>query len=76
MHGILKALVYADSPNDFDERYKSFIESISITTYPDFGRYLEKVFDYKEEWSICYRKVAGFLTRGHHTNNNAEASFF
>ena len=74
LHGLFKALVYADSLDDFEEKYESLMESI-ITTYPNFGRYMESVCDYKEEWSICYRKVAGVLTRGHHTNNNAEAQF-
>ncbi|KAK4289431.1 hypothetical protein Pmani_037594 [Petrolisthes manimaculis] len=67
-----KALLYADSTEDFRDKWENFQDSSLAMTYPNFLRYLSSLVQQKEEWAVAFR--AGTILRGHHTNNFCEAT--
>ncbi|XP_050703227.1 uncharacterized protein LOC126988878 [Eriocheir sinensis] len=69
---VAKNLVYADSDETFQDEWNCFCQTPEAQKYNQYMRYLAKLIERKEEWSTVYR--AGFLLRGHHTNNFAEST--
>ena len=69
-----KALVYAETKDDFDEK-KNDIESED--KYPSWLHHLESAyFEREEAWAMFYRKEQNLPTHNTHTNNYIETSFF
>ncbi|KAK3888548.1 hypothetical protein Pcinc_007400 [Petrolisthes cinctipes] len=68
----MKALVYADSKEDFRDKWENFQASSLTMTYPNFLRYLSSLVQRKEEWAVAFRD--GAVLRGHHTNNFCHAT--
>ena len=68
-----KALVYAETKDDFDEK-KNDIESED--KYPSWLHHLESAyFEREEAWAMFYRKEQNLPTHNTHTNNYIETSF-
>ena len=69
--GQVKQLVYAKSISEIDVMHSKFLENKMVCCYPKFRSYIEKWWQKRMEWALCYRK--SLLVRGNHTNNVAEA---
>ena len=54
------------------ENGNSFEWFLLIHYFHIFHRYVDKLMEKKEDWSLCFR--GGKLLRGHQTNNMAEAN--
>lgn len=67
----VKEMVYAKSASQLDKLYKKFNKNELVCQYPKFRSYIEKWWQKRTEWALCYRK--SLLVRGNHTNNIAEA---
>ena len=69
-----KGLVYAKTNALFEEYYEELSSAeIIIERYPNFGKYLDTLYEYKESWALCFRNEIS--TRGNNTNNYAESQF-
>lgn len=75
MLSLFKNAVYAETSAKLEEKIAAISQSHYTTKYPQFDVYVEDVCELKEAWSIGYRQEAGLSTRGHNTNNIAEAQF-
>ena len=64
-------MVYAKSASQLDELYKKFNQNELVRQYPKFRSYIEKWWQKRMEWALCYQK--SLLVRGNHTNNIAES---
>lgn len=73
MLAMFKSLVYAQSIEELEEKYAALIGSQIVLKYPGYGKYITNVYEQRQDWSLCYRQE--MMTRGHETNNNAEAQF-
>ena len=69
--GQVKQLVYANSISEIDVMHSKFLKNEVVCRYPKFKSYIEKWWQKRMEWALCYRK--SLLVRGNHTNNIAEA---
>lgn len=62
-------ILYSSSINDMEATYA---ESLKFgETYPQWRKYMEYYYSFKELWCLCYRN---FQVRENHTNNLSEAS--
>lgn len=64
-------ILYAESPDCAEEHMIAIRECYS-ELYPQFVAYLEQQWEQRADWIVCFR--AGLPTRGHNTNNFAEAT--
>ncbi|XP_066968606.1 uncharacterized protein [Macrobrachium rosenbergii] len=69
---VVRKLVYADQVDKFDEVWASFLQSPEAHKYNQYRRYLWRLVQRREEWSLSFR--AGKLFHGHNTNNYAEST--
>lgn len=67
----VKQMVYAKSVSEIEALHSKFLKNALVCHYPKFQGYIEKWWQKRMEWALCYRK--SLLVRGNHTNNVAEA---
>ncbi|XP_076051614.1 uncharacterized protein LOC143031532 isoform X2 [Oratosquilla oratoria] len=69
---VAKQMMYANSPADCENYWLAFQQSSAYEQYDEYTRYLTKLVESKEDWSIHYQ--AGRLLHEHQTNNFAESA--
>ena len=67
----LRGLVYSNTEEELNARYKSLLSSDTAKKYPHFIKNVSVLWEKKRLWAHCFRKL--LLIRGNHTNNYAEA---
>lgn len=69
---LVKKLFYFDTVPEFETYYK-FLSS-KITNNDTVSLYIEKLYNRKHEWAMCFAKEKDYVTRGQYTNNLNEAA--
>ncbi|XP_050732621.1 uncharacterized protein LOC127006592 isoform X2 [Eriocheir sinensis] len=69
---VAKKLVYSESQEEFDNTWEEFIGNFNGQQYQSYTRYLSKLIERQEEWSIIHRQ--GKLPHRHLPNINAEST--
>ncbi|KAJ8278540.1 hypothetical protein GJAV_G00088710 [Gymnothorax javanicus] len=68
----VKSMVYSETSDALDEAYEKVLSSEQMTAHPSFMKCIEKVYNRRELWAVCFRKA--MPVRGDHTNNFCEAA--
>ena len=63
--------VYAEDIETFEARFKELLKMPAVSGNATLQKHLNDLKMRAKEWALCFR--AGLLTRGHTTNNYAEA---
>lgn len=61
-------ILYSESVSDAHHSYK---KSIQCCEFPQWTKYVDNYWSYKEKWYLCFR---GSFSRGHVTNNYCEVA--
>ena len=70
---MFKSVVYANNVEEMDENYDTLMADGVVEQNEKANKYLEDVFESRESWSKCFRKMLAI--RGNHTNNYCESNF-
>ena len=70
---LIKRILYAESEEDKNDLYESFLSNEIVLKYPNFGTYIQDVYEDYESWALCYR--VHLPLRGNNTNNYCETQF-
>jgi hypothetical protein len=73
LFSLFKRILYAESEEDKDDLYESLLSDRVVLQYPNFGTYIQDVYEDCESWALCYR--VNLPLRGNNTNNYCEAQF-
>ena len=68
---IVKELVYAESEEILNSKYKAMTSNQTAVLYPKFLQHVKNYWSRWQKWCICFRDH--LMVRGNHTNNYAEA---
>ena len=68
---IVKELVYAESEEILNSKYKAMTSNQTAVLYPKFLQHVKNYWSRRQKWCICFRDH--LMVRGNHTNNYAEA---
>ena len=52
----VKQMVYAKSTSELEALHSKFLKNKLVCCYPKFQRYIEKWWQKRMEWTLCYRK--------------------
>ena len=66
----VKQIIYAKCVSELEALHSKFLKNELTCCYPKFQSYIEKWWQKRMEWALCYRK--SLLVRSNHTNNVAE----
>ena len=70
----LKDLVFAKTPQEFEEIKDLLVSDTILQKYSLYQGYLNKAIDRRKEWALCYR--TDLRTRGNNTDNYTESMIF
>ena len=70
----LKDLVFAKTPQEFEEIKDLFVSDTILQKYSLYQGYLNKAIDRRKEWALCYR--TDLRTRDNNTDNYTESMIF
>ena len=68
-----KRVLYANSVSEMEDMFENFLSDKVISYYKNFVSYINKVYEDREEWALCFWK--DIPMRGNDTNNFIEAQF-
>ena len=73
LFSVFKRILYAESEEDKNDLYESFLSNEIVLKHPNFGTYIQDVYEDCESWALCCR--VNLSLRGNDTNNYCEAQF-
>ena len=73
LFSLFKRILYAESEEDKNDLYESFLSNEIVLKHPNFGKYIQDVYEDCESWALCCR--VNLSLRGNDTNNYCEAQF-
>lgn len=60
-------MIYSKNSDELVITFENALKNEFVLKYPKFESYLQKLYERKEQWALCFRK--GLITRGQNTNN-------
>ena len=73
LFSLFKRILYAESEEDKNDLYESFLSNEIVLKHPNFGTNIQDVYEDCESWALCCR--VNLSLRGNDTNNYCEAQF-